>query len=221
MKFRFVGFCVAASSLLLPASVSADRSNRFPTLAVISRGLIALATLFLMAMAARADALYCYTGNDFEYVNPPFTTSDSFSGCVTLTVALPTDTTPLTDYTSDMISYQFTDGVDPYFSSTNPNIISGGVEFATTFGSGITRWVFYSGGDAGLMQILNEFDDVYDYVNYGGGGIGVGINVEEPGEWAQATVPEPSSVILLMTAIAFAGLLLGKKLRPRSSPTIE
>jgi hypothetical protein len=208
-------------------NVTKGRSNRFPTPTVTFRSLIVLATLFLMAMAARADVEYCYTGKDFQAssfypsVKPPFTTSDSISGCVTLTGALPTGTTPLTDYRSSVVSFFLTDGVEEFTQVTAPDGFLP-LEFATDAGE-ISRWYVYL--DARDSMITS--DDVPGEGHFPTGDIGNyhlgqsdganAYNENDPGVWSGpmqvGRIPEPRSVILLMTVIAFAGLLLRKKLR--------
>jgi hypothetical protein len=67
------------------------------------------AALCLSSLAARADAVYTYTGQDFTFANAPYTTSDSITGELTFSSPLAPD---LALQQELPVSYSFSDGVE-------------------------------------------------------------------------------------------------------------
>jgi hypothetical protein len=90
---------------------------------VIARWLLGLAFFCVSSPRASADAMYCYAGNNFNqfdgggYVQ--YSATDSVRGCVTLNVALPSDS-GLRDYSANLVSYTFSDGVQTLSGVGNP-----------------------------------------------------------------------------------------------------
>ena len=63
----------------------------------------------LSTSIAHADVTYTYTGNDFTNIAGPYTTSESISGTVTLSSALPDNQVTLLTVTP--VSFSFMDGI--------------------------------------------------------------------------------------------------------------
>ncbi len=131
------------------------------------RRLLALAVLLLSVTELHAQATYCYTGNNFTVAESPYTTSDSISGCVTLSSALPPDTQgDLINVNAEVISFEFTDGL--YIITQNdPMVYRYDFEFATTE-SVITQWralIYEPPQEGGFMSTQGLYSEDYSNDN--------------------------------------------------------
>jgi hypothetical protein len=199
-------------------------SNRFPMLSGISRGIIAMAFLLLVAPGAKADVMYCYQGNHFDTASGPYTAMMSVSGCLTLTVDLSTKgTSGLTSYASDAVAFSFTDGVQTLSFCAGCPRFAIEISFATVDGT-ISEWdVQYNtilGNSIRTSLLPGPIATDEGIFNVPGGTFTPpatyeGQNDGQPGIWTSHqindAIPEPASSTLLMTAIAAVALLVGKK----------
>lgn len=181
--------------------------------------LLAFACSLLAIPALRANVIYTYTGNHFTSATSPFTTSDSVSGTITLSTALPTNTS-LMDFSSDVVAINLTDGVD---TINTINTTPGFDEFYfATSGGVITQWaveVFNSNETVGLGTVKESpytpADDYYEDFGErcstactGNNYSTVGYNNTDGGTFASqtSTAPEPSSLGLAFPAIVIAAI---------------
>jgi hypothetical protein len=94
----------------------------------VLRGVIPLVAMLAMSPASAATYTYDYTGNDFTIVGTPpipqveiYTSSDFVSGYVTL--SQPIDSAQLTSYSSDVVSFSFSDRVQTLSSALGDYVI--------------------------------------------------------------------------------------------------
>jgi hypothetical protein len=166
------------------------------------------AECFWSVHCADASVVYTYTGNDFEYVSPPFGPSPfSLTDSITASVTL---SSPLGDNLFESpfspISFTISDGVDKFTSSTS------GTSLFLIFDTGptgtITGWDFTvmgPGGPDGLM-IETSYLPELDYSNDGAffTATDVFANVSgDPGSWT----PLPDTLPLFATGVGAMGLL--------------
>ncbi|MGC9199247.1 MAG: PEP-CTERM sorting domain-containing protein [Acidobacteriaceae bacterium] len=159
--------------------------------------------LFLSAsLVARADTTYTYTGNDFTNAVPPFTTNYSVSGSFTVASPFGDDST-YKNFTP--ISFIFTDGQQ---AVTNLNASSESFDVSTNASGEVDQWdltIFDSTSFISTQSYASS--KVTDF-----GGLadsGYGTNSNTPGTWTMQTsvAPEPTSLLLLGTALlGLAGL---------------
>jgi hypothetical protein len=168
-------------------------------------GVVFLAVLLVCsATAVHAQTTLCYTGNDFTATTSPYTTSDSVSGCVTLNVPLASNTSA--DYSGDVTSYSFSDGVQDF---TNLNSTLSLLDFTTSPSDSITAWALgITSGPGSIISINAPSAFTFDE---GTNATGAGANFFNPGVWTNVSAtPEPSSLILLLSGILLAGIKLLK-----------
>jgi hypothetical protein len=219
--------CLGNFVTTLPGSTTPEPSN----LVLIGAGLLGLlayrekiakapmATLLLCAMAAstatmHAGITYTYTGDPLSADPPntfaPFTTSDSVTGSFTLASALGASL-PLTDITSSVIAFSFSDVLETFNSSTT--LTNEVFEAATDPTGAIDEWEVYlvSGPGFGILSCseantatclgpgwgIGEGDETFYSP-----GLGLAESPDN-GTWASNATPEPSSAGLL-----FVGLFL-------------
>lgn len=82
----------------------------------LSSFVVAAALTMIGAATARADTIYTYTGNDFNEVSGPYTTSEFISGYFVLASPLGDNTT--TYDAGPVLSFSFSDGVTTLTNST-------------------------------------------------------------------------------------------------------
>ena len=189
------------------------RLLRFAATVVIAQAAL------LASSSANAQVVYTYTGNDFQSVFAPgYTTSDSMTGTLTLSSALPNSLTTLTDETALVTSYSFSDGVTTFDSGCCESGSQTIFQFMTDATGAITGWVV----------TLETNDDHTGNLTTEGGttsfdqslvdGVKGGRNDGEPGVWAlqsmTSPVPEPASWMMLL--LGFAGLGIALRRPPRS-----
>jgi hypothetical protein len=168
--------------------------------------------LCFTASVAQAQTKLCYQGQDFTTGVGAFTTSDSVSGCVTLSLS-ESAFNSLTDgsdavLNSYVTSYSFSDGVD--------KIKTGSLDFylqLQTNGSGtIDDWYMFS-SSSGSVYLL-AYLSIAGAEDLGVASQSFGVNQDLPGTWtvsnASAT-PEPPSYTLMLGGVLL--LLLGTRLR--------
>jgi hypothetical protein len=172
-----------------------------------ARFLVLVTSLLMLAAVSGAQTKLCYTGNAFTAATSPFTTSDSISGCVTLNVSLPSNTTG--SFTSDITSFNFTDGVED-FTSSNSQLTS--LDFTVSSGV-ITQWQVLGATPVSapvpgnfISENITSAGIVMDYGNQNGNS---GSNQFAPGTWTEVSAtPEPRSLLLLSTGILLVGIKL-------------
>jgi parallel beta-helix repeat protein len=85
---------------------------------------------------------YSYRGKAFWWVTPPYSTSDRVE--ITFTVDLPTNVNlPFEDYTSQLVSYRISDGVQTYTHENPPGSFFR-LRFATDATGSISAWAIYA-----------------------------------------------------------------------------
>ena len=174
-------------------------------------GLACISVLFLLApVLCRASAVtYVYTGHVFTSHPPPYTNLDSVSGSITLSSPLPANDSTLTDYSSQVIGINFTDGLD----TINTVASYPGFEeflFATSNGA-ITQWaieVYGSNNEVGIgtVSVLPfNTSDVEDYGEHcsvacnGDNAGSIAFVQVNSGTWVtqSGVAPEPQTAMLL------------------------
>ena len=194
--------------------------------------LLMYSPLVLSVPGLHADVIYTYTGNLFTNAISPFTHSDSVSGTITLSNPLPANDSTLTDYTSDVVAVDLTDGVDTINTLNNfPNATE--YYFATSNGA-ITQWaveVYNATQTVGIGTVkvapYTPPDDYYeDFGERCGSACNgdnystIGYNNSDAGTWTEQVVtdavPEPAAAPVLGVLLATAGVYR-RKLSRRGS----
>src|SRR4051812_22482151 len=93
---------------------------------------LGVALAMLDAATAGASVIYNYTGNTYDFVSGAFTTSDKFTGSMTLNSALPANITLSVTPTS----FSFNDGL----STITTSVIAPTFVFRTDAAGAITGW---------------------------------------------------------------------------------
>ena len=150
-----------------------------------------------LTLPALASVSYVYSGHGFVNVSPPYTTSDSVSGQLTLASALAPDLTSLTAVSP--LSFSISDGPETISNST-PGVGSEFL-FKTDASGAITAW-------AVVLDVTSVYDfsiatvdspgvyGVYDSAQHGGG-TEEGIVENQAGVWSLASaVPESPGAAL-------------------------
>jgi hypothetical protein len=172
---------------------------------------VALLAFILMPLPIMASTTYTYTGNDLGFGGGPptlpYTTSDFLSGWFTVNTALADSTKyTATQLEADGLSFSFSDGVTTYSGDTN---ILFGTEFTvwTDLSGDVSNWIIEINNPSteGRIETSPSGDIIwYDYLldAYAAG----------PGTWSSNStpttpIPEPSSIVLLMTGtVSLAGM---------------
>lgn len=168
-------------------------------------------TLPLMA----SSVTYTYTGNDFETVIAPYTTSDFVSGSFTLT-------SPLADNMAESAitpaSYSFTDGVQTFSSAAPPAEVT--FDVGTDASGNIDTWVIELNSGPPSDDVVATSSNSSDFGELGL--FALGENIGDPGTWVMSgggglPVPEPGNVALIGLAVVGIGLVrrkLGRQNQP-------
>jgi hypothetical protein len=158
-----------------------------------------VAVTFLAAspFSAHADTVYTYTGNPYTAAQAPYTTSDFISGSFTVKGSLGAN---LSVQDIPVLSYSFSDGVEPISSGNGPNFADFVV--ATDANGDISQWMIQLVSQNFIIS-RNYQERVEDMA--GISGTGVASNSNDPGTWTSeelpAFVPEPSTFVLLGTGL--------------------
>ena len=121
-------------------------NSRFAPLFLLALGLA------LGAVPASADTAYNYTGSDYTIAGAPYTTSMDMTW--TFSVASPlSDNLNDSDISSEITSWQFTDGVGTYDSS---DAILNTAEISTGSTGAIDGWDFSVTGFADFPPFIEE-----------------------------------------------------------------
>jgi hypothetical protein len=185
---------------------------------------IVQAVLFA-ASPASAQAVYVYTGNNFTNVFAPgYTTSNKITGTLTLSSALPSSLTTLTNEVALVTSYSFSDGVNTF---TSPCCDAGSqtvFDFTTDASGNILTWDVTletndnHTGDLTTEGGVNSFDQSLV------GGVLGGSNDGSPGVWSlQSTtsaVPEPATWALFLLGFGALGWRLRNRRQPLRAPVL-
>jgi hypothetical protein len=190
------------------------------TIAGISHGTIALAILILSTPWAQANEMYCYQGHDFTNVTGSYTSTEAASGCVTLSSALPTNSS-LTNVGAEVLSFSFQDGLQTIAGTSAPSFDQ--FEFATS-GGAVSGWCVNVNAGPSYISTSTAGGCVFqaeDAVDLNNGSSFAFVN-NSPGTWTAtavvaSTVPEPGSIALSATVIAVLGFAVGRK-RSRRMP---
>jgi hypothetical protein len=158
------------------------------------------AALCLSSLAARADAVYTYTGQDFTFANAPYTTSDSVTGELTFSSPLGAD---LSLQQELPVSYSFSDGVET-LNQMNSSLSPAALE--TDASGNIVQYAYGVVGDDGVDITIfgGPLSSGRDTVNVQGQPYLAFSSA--PGAFTSPTTqvsatPEPSSFVLLGTGL--------------------
>jgi hypothetical protein len=163
--------------------------------------LLVAAALCVFSLAAHADTVYNYVGQDFQHAGAPFTTMDNVTGSFTIANPIPANYSGLV-YTT---SFSFDDGVDTISNANahfiNFNITTDANGDITSYGILLTE----DDSEASIrVAVQNDVNGVIgqDLVISSYGAVAA---VELPGELTEQSVvaptPEPSSFALLGTGL--------------------
>lgn len=161
----------------------------------------AVLVLAAATLAAHADTVYTYHGNDFTTASGPYTTDDSLTLSITLSAPL-ASTSSLQAYTPT--AFSISDGVQTITNLT-PGITGSEFVFATS-GGVIDQWGIAVFGGNFIIESCGFNPTVctpqsFDEAESVSGG-GVGENIADPGTWtSSAATPEPSTLALFGTGI--------------------
>lgn len=185
--------------------------NRIGGMRVV-RLLMGLLCVLALAASARADEIYTYHGNQLATSGSyPCFGACALSGSLTLAQALPANQVTTVQFPA-VLSWSFTDGSGVAWtnSNSNPNAFLG--SFTTDISGQIVRWTL-NGGTAtvgsntyqwysskqlgcGILLVCDDYSKIL--------GTNALAQTFAPGSWtmtATSTVPEPSSLLLLIIGI--------------------
>jgi hypothetical protein len=168
-----------------------------------------------------ADSLYTYTGNNFNFfVGPGFglTSADSVSISLTFTAPL-ADNLPVTDESSNVVSWSATDGVH---TITNVGGLLTTLTLSTNSNGSINSWFVFACSETSAacdstVEIVTTSESGYE--GYVGDFNGLdesstccnsaAFRIDDQGAWTggATAVPEPGSLVLVATAFVLAGTL--------------
>lgn len=190
--------------------------NRLATAVVFAAALSAMLTA-----TALANTFYSYTGNDFTFADPPYTTSDSISGFFTLTSALaPSTTFP----TITPTAFSFSDGQQT-LSSSLPTALIIIVNVTTDATGNISQWQLdvvnsISGTQNTQLVTCNTpsndcfaLGNIDTTFNFDAGFTTQAYNQAVPGVWSVSEVPIPAALPLFASGLGVLGLLAYRKKR--------
>lgn len=168
----------------------------------------AAAAVFCSASLVSQASTFYYVGDTFTKVNAPFTTQDFVSGTFSFTSPLPSNANTY----AQLLSYNFTDGIDQFSSATASSlpeaiVFTGAGGLLTAF-----SFVLNSPGYANSITInygarLGNEQGSFGY-DGATGGYGDSYTSGTLSTSPIAATPEPSGIALLGTGIlGLAGLL--------------
>ena len=147
---------------------------------------------------AHADVIYTYSGNNFDNVQSPYSTSNHLSGILDFTTALGPNYAYAQVYP---VSFTFTGGV-PADTLSNDTGASGGFFVQTNASGNIDGW--YIGIGLSDVSIVSQYTR-YDGAQYDGIGRTdhKAYILNNEGYWTTSVsaIPEPSSLIIGITAL--------------------
>jgi hypothetical protein len=158
---------------------------------------------------------YTYTGNDFTAAEGPYNTTDSVTGFFTYSALPENDDGEETFPTS----YTFTDGVQTYDMGNSGIAL---FELWTNATGEITGWFIDLG--SGADNYMWTYDDpastpwAQDGSQLEGPPVnGGGYINNDPGVWTESsTLPEPSSAVLMPTALVAVAFVARRRVGRRS-----
>lgn len=174
--------------------------------------------LLWVAPPAAATATYQYTGVLFGQAIPPFTTSNSIDGAITLTNPIPGGSTAL-DVSAEINTYDFTDGVHTYTPSTSSVATA---TFTTNSGGSVTGWDLVILGTGSISQFVictfrngavcqaSQGVTVDAVTKPASSGAFVYADNQTPGAWVQV-IPEPSTLSLIATGFSVLAAVARRK----------
>jgi hypothetical protein len=178
--------------------------------AIATCGIGILMLVSLCAPAAKADSVYTYTGNDFTDISgSTYSDTDSINGWFSTALALGDN---LSDAGITPTAFNFSNGVEDY-TNTTPGIESG--FYISTGNNGqITQWAWYVENTETEEVIIESYGDyggtTYDITYNENAGTGAD-NENDAGLW-NASVPEPSALILLLTSLLGVAFVSRKRI---------
>ena len=173
----------------------------------------------LMSFSASVNAAittYTYTGNAFNSVTSPYTTSDSVTGSITLANALASNLTSFTTVTPS--SFSFSDGINTV-TNTTANVGSL-FAFKTDAIGNIFQWqVSVYTGSVFQFSISTANPGLFspdDHVYVNSSNTAYGQILNSPGTWTVATVPEPETYALLLAGLGLMGAVARRRENKRA-----
>jgi hypothetical protein len=175
----------------------------------------------MLPATALADMIYSYTGNDFTFADPPYTTSDSISGFFTLPSALaPSTTFP----TITPTAFSFSDGQQTLSSSlATASIVI--VNVTTNASGNISQWqlavlnLISGTQNTQLITCNTPSNDCFALANldktfnFNTGNVIEAYNMADPGVWSVSEIPIPAALPLFASGLGVLGLLAYRKRR--------
>jgi hypothetical protein len=191
------------------------------------------------AQTAHANAIYTYTGNDFNlFTGVPstvFNTSDRVTATITTIAALAPNLSEylISSYAGSTTTWSFSDGVDTLTNSDNPADVGGFFWVSTDSSGNIDQWDFSIESEDGEANIIitctanpscPTAEDLGSegpaYLNYPAGRI-----VSDPGSWAETTsgaaTPEPSTGIMAILGVLALRQATGRRRFRGRRPTVR
>jgi hypothetical protein len=169
----------------------------------VSLTFVLLLTQWLWAVQfANANVVYTYTGNDFQFVGAPYSTSDNVTASITLLTALGDNFDNFSSSTVGPVSFTMSDDV---VTITKATASSWSFFFETGPSGKILYWDITAETDSGATFIgsastpFGSEDNGYTNGGLGGGGNGY----DDPGIWM---TPLPATLPLFATGLGAFGL---------------
>ena len=173
----------------------------------------ALVEVLGASAADAAQGIYDYTGNNFTSVfTSGYTFSDKITGTITFSSPLASSLTTLTDETSLVTSYSFSDGVHTFSTGCCDTGNQTVFKFMTDASGNITNWLVTletddnHTGDLTTEGGVTAFDQSLVNGALGGGNNG------SPGVWTlespTSAVPEPATWLLFLLGFGGIGWVL-------------
>jgi hypothetical protein len=168
------------------------------------------------AKAAPLGTFYTYTGNAYTFcsgtycIGGPYALSASF---VTTLMGAALDNLPLTDITSTITSFVFTDGSG---LKVDQNTAGGStsISIATDAGGNIVAWLAGGYANSANLQMQTNWHSTFGFIpgrdfsettaSFAGS---YGYIDNQPGTWVMAAVPEPPGFVLLSVGLGIIGML--------------